>query len=166
LEEGLFPHARSREDLEEVEEERRLFYVAITRAERYLYLTYAHTRRRQGQLTPTTPSRFLKELPQDLLQDLSGAPDDPAIAREPHVADSSVRIERDISTRNPSECAERRGTSPATLREGARVRHPIYGIGHILTREESGAYTTVTVIFPGLGKRKFVEGVAPLELVP
>ncbi len=166
LEEGLFPHARSREDREELEEERRLFYVAMTRAERYLYLTYARTRRRQGQLAPTTPSRFLKELPRDLLQDLSGASGDPVIARGPHFADSPVWIERGRSKRNPPECEEHRRTSPAPFREGARVRHPIYGIGHILTREESGAYTTVTVLFPGFGRRKFVEGTAPLELLP
>jgi len=71
LEEGLFPHSRSIGDEAELEEERRLFYVAITRAKKQLYLTHAKRRRRQGLEATTEPSRFLPELPPELLKDLS-----------------------------------------------------------------------------------------------
>lgn len=71
MEQGLFPHARSIEDRAELEEERRLCYVAITRAERHLYITHALTRRIYGEETPCEPSQFLNELPLELLEDMS-----------------------------------------------------------------------------------------------
>jgi DNA helicase-2/ATP-dependent DNA helicase PcrA len=71
LEESLFPHSRARENEAELEEERRLCYVAITRAEKYLYLTHAMKRRVYGEEAPTEPSRFLNEFPRDQIEDLS-----------------------------------------------------------------------------------------------
>jgi DNA helicase II / ATP-dependent DNA helicase PcrA len=71
LEEGLFPHARALEDAAQMEEERRLFYVAITRAERELAITHAMRRRVYGDELPSEPSRFLNELPSELLEDLT-----------------------------------------------------------------------------------------------
>lgn len=74
LEENLFPHSRANEDPAQLEEERRLCYVAITRAEKYLYLTHAMKRRVYGDEMPAEPSRFLNEFPLALLEDLSKAP--------------------------------------------------------------------------------------------
>jgi DNA helicase-2/ATP-dependent DNA helicase PcrA len=71
FEEGVFPHSRASNDDAELEEERRLCYVAITRAEKYLYLTHAQTRRVYGEEMPAEPSRFLNEFPRELLDDLS-----------------------------------------------------------------------------------------------
>ncbi len=71
LEENLFPHSRVRESEAELEEERRLCYVAITRAEKYLYLTHAMKRRIYGEEMPAEPSRFLNEFPLELIEDLS-----------------------------------------------------------------------------------------------
>ncbi|MBI1762702.1 MAG: UvrD-helicase domain-containing protein [Acidobacteria bacterium] len=71
LEENLFPHSRARDNQAELEEERRLAYVAITRAEKYLYLTHAMKRRVYGEEMPSEPSRFLNEFPRELLEDLS-----------------------------------------------------------------------------------------------
>jgi len=71
LEENLFPHSRSSGDNTALEEERRLCYVAITRAEKYLYLSHARLRRVYGETLPTEPSRFLNEFPLDLIEDLS-----------------------------------------------------------------------------------------------
>src|SRR5215212_2579299 len=71
LEDGLFPHSRSATDRAELEEERRLAYVAITRAERYLYVTHAMKRRVYGEELASEPSPFLNEMPIDLLEDLS-----------------------------------------------------------------------------------------------
>src|SRR6185503_14002410 len=71
LEEGLFPHSRAASDVSEMEEERRLAYVAITRAERYLYVTHAMKRRVYGEELASEPSTFLNEMPAELLEDLS-----------------------------------------------------------------------------------------------
>ena len=71
LEEGLFPHSRANESQNDLEEERRLCYVAITRAEKYLYLTHAMKRRVYGAETPSEPSRFLMEFPLELIEDQS-----------------------------------------------------------------------------------------------
>jgi len=71
LEDGLFPHSRSATDPAELEEERRLAYVAMTRAERYLYVTHAMKRRVYGEELASEPSQFLNEMPIDLLDDLS-----------------------------------------------------------------------------------------------
>jgi DNA helicase-2/ATP-dependent DNA helicase PcrA len=74
LEDGLFPHSRSATDPAEMEEERRLCYVAITRAERFLYVTHAMKRRVYGEELASEPSQFLNEMPFDLLEDLSRGP--------------------------------------------------------------------------------------------
>jgi DNA helicase-2/ATP-dependent DNA helicase PcrA len=71
LEDGLFPHSRSATDPAELEEERRLAYVAMTRAERYLYVTHAMKRRVYGEELASEPSQFLNEMPLDLIEDLS-----------------------------------------------------------------------------------------------
>jgi DNA helicase-2/ATP-dependent DNA helicase PcrA len=74
LEEGLFPHSRTFQSEEELEEERRLCYVAITRAQRYLYITHAMRRRTFGEELPAEPSRFLNEIPLELLKNMSPGP--------------------------------------------------------------------------------------------
>ncbi|MBV9959001.1 MAG: ATP-binding domain-containing protein, partial [Acidobacteria bacterium] len=74
LEDGLFPHARAATDPAEFEEERRLCYVAITRAERFLYVTHAMKRRVYGEEMAAEPSQFLNEMPLDLMEDLSRGP--------------------------------------------------------------------------------------------
>ncbi|HMY70970.1 MAG TPA: 3'-5' exonuclease, partial [Blastocatellia bacterium] len=74
LEENLFPHQRAAENPAELEEERRLCYVAITRAEKYLYLTHAMKRRVYGEELPSEPSRFLNEFPYELIEDVSQGP--------------------------------------------------------------------------------------------
>ncbi|HYE75369.1 MAG TPA: 3'-5' exonuclease, partial [Blastocatellia bacterium] len=74
LEENLFPHSRVRDNMAELEEERRLCYVAITRAEKYLYITHAMKRRVYGEEMPAEPSRFLMEFPLDLIEDISTGP--------------------------------------------------------------------------------------------
>jgi DNA helicase-2/ATP-dependent DNA helicase PcrA len=74
LEENLFPHSRVRDNENELEEERRLCYVAVTRAEKHLYLTHTMKRRVYGEEMPSEPSRFLNEFPLDLIEDLSTVP--------------------------------------------------------------------------------------------
>jgi DNA helicase-2/ATP-dependent DNA helicase PcrA len=74
LEEGIFPHLRARDNQSDLEEERRLLYVAITRAEKYLYITHAIRRRVYGEEAPAEPSRFLNEFPTEQIEDISTGP--------------------------------------------------------------------------------------------
>src|SRR5436189_3594724 len=74
LEDGIFPHSRSLSDVKELEEERRLAYVAITRAEQILYVTHAMRRRAYGEDLASEPSQFLNEMPVELIEDLSPGP--------------------------------------------------------------------------------------------
>ncbi len=93
LEEGLMPHSRSAEDPAQLEEERRLLYVAITRAERRLSLTHAMRRRLYGSEVPSEPSPFLNELPLELLDDESLVPSWLSFAKSPATRDNRAALE-------------------------------------------------------------------------
>lgn len=141
LEEGYLPHGQSGEDPEELEEERRLLYVGMTRARDDLALTLAHRRLVYGRVEPRLPSRFVRELPADALEERApalAAPRPTLFAREP-------ASEEDRS-----------------LARGRRVRHPRYGYGVILAEEGSGDQTRLTVYFDRAGKKRFVARYADL----
>jgi len=93
LEEGLMPHARSAEDAAQLEEERRLLYVAITRAERTLSVTHAMRRRLYGSEVPSEPSQFLNELPIELLEDKSYVPSWLSFAQSPSTRENRAAID-------------------------------------------------------------------------
>ncbi len=133
LEEGLFPHEMSLES-NNLEEERRLCYVGITRAREQLYVTHAEIRRLYGQEKSTLPSRFLREIPQELLH--------------------NVRMTQ--STASASA-----GGASAVL--GQRVRHPRWGEGVILAYEGSGPQARVQVNFADLGAKWLIAQYARLE---
>ncbi len=133
LEEGLFPHENSLSEYDGVEEERRLAYVAITRARRRLYLTHAQSRMLHGQLRYNIASRFLDELPSELVQwlspqrgDLRGAVAPGNIAREPAREGAAWRI-------------------------GQSVKHARFGLGIIIDAEGRGADARVQVNFRDSG---------------
>jgi DNA helicase-2/ATP-dependent DNA helicase PcrA len=170
LEEGLFPHSRSMADVSGIEEERRLCYVGMTRPRHTLTLTRARLRRsfdRRG-LTPSTPSRFLGEVPPELVETVPGSygrnygglpfgesgtddfDDEPASLPEPG----------DEAPRRPAKLPARK---EALL--GKRVRHPTFGIGTVIKVEEDGEDRRFTVSFPSHGTRKLLERYAKLERV-
>jgi DNA helicase-2/ATP-dependent DNA helicase PcrA len=93
LEENLFPHSRARENPAELEEERRLCYVAITRAEKYLYLTHAMKRRVYGEELPSEPSRFLNEFPYELIEDQSKGPSWMRFANKPATKENRTALD-------------------------------------------------------------------------
>ena len=151
MEEGLFPHSRSSEDPGKLEEERRLCYVGMTRAERKLCLTYAESRRLYGGSDRySTPSRFLRELPPDRVEEvrLRGRVSRPGL-RVPPRRRAGLEPIRD----------ETNG-----LRLGQRVQHPKFGEGVVLTYEGQGAHARVQVNFEGAGSKWLV--VAYANLVP
>ena len=165
LEEGLFPHENSMSEFDGVEEERRLMYVAITRARRRLYLTHAQSRMLHGQVRYNIPSRFIDEIPRDQLAWLSpprrrsyGAVDvDPAEwgTREraaPAWASSPV-----------SRKTERNHAHDSAWRVGQSVRHAKFGLGVIIDAEGRGADARVQVNFRDDGVKWLAVEYAKLE---
>jgi len=142
LEEGYLPHGESREDAEELEEERRLLYVGMTRAKDELTLTLAGRRLVYGKVQYRSPSRFVEEIPAAALEELS-----------PPRAVRATIFEHEPED-EPSQ----------PLVRGRRVRHPRYGYGVILAQEGSGEETRLTVYFDRAGKKKFVARYADLTL--
>ena len=162
LEEGLLaPLAQpDRHSGHGLEEERRLCYVGMTRARDALHLSWARSRQVFGQRRLTEKSRFLDEVPDELLEKSGGAlalqpwrTERPAWARERPVADSSGDA--------PTAAVDDAGA----IRPGVKVRHPLFGVGTVLRREGDGDDFKVTVSFPGVGAKKLVARYAGLELV-
>jgi DNA helicase-2/ATP-dependent DNA helicase PcrA len=143
MEDGLFPHQRSLTDLDGLEEERRLCYVGITRAQRQLYLTYAEQRRLHGSDSYAQPSRFIKEIPEELVEE--------------------VRPRMQLS--RPLVVGRFRSEEPAMpgVRLGARVRHGKFGEGVILTVEGNGPHARVQVSFEKQGTKWLMVQYANLE---
>ena len=174
LEEGLLPHTRSGSNLSEIEEERRLFYVGMTRAKQSLVISRAIYRRSYGEerLRASTPSRFLAEIPAELIEAASGSLAEPGQTRryeaDPDFSDSySYRRPRTpygkSSTTRTSPRVSGRQTSNDPL-IGARVRHSKYGLGTIIEVEGEGEDRKLTVSFQDYGAKKLIERYANLQL--
>jgi DNA helicase-2/ATP-dependent DNA helicase PcrA len=155
LEDGLLPHANSRDDLDSVEEERRLAYVGMTRARRRLALTAARSRFLFGQRQPTRRSRFLDDLPSATFEDLSPATTLPPIRRP-------AAPRRSAGTRIASTVIDEHGTG---WRPGDRVRHQRFGSGVVLSCQGSGARLKLVVFFDSAGRKTLVPSIANLERV-
>lgn len=138
LEEGLFPHENSLTEAGGPEEERRLMYVAITRARRRLYLTLAQTRMLHGQTRYNVPSRFFSELPSTLLEWLSAAPYAPAERKAGRDYSSTAHS----APERQGETSRRQG-----FRIGQSVRHAKFGLGVIINAEGQGRDARVQVNF-------------------
>src|SRR4029077_3372953 len=172
--EGLLPHTRSGSDLSEIEEERRLFYVGMTRAKQTLVISRAIYRRSYGEerLRASTPSRFLAEIPADLIEVASGSLAEPGQTRryeaDPDFSDSySYRRPRtpygkSRVPRSSSHLSGRSTNNDPLI--GARVRHSKYGLGTIIEIEGEGEERKLTVSFQDYGPKKLVERYANLQL--
>jgi DNA helicase-2/ATP-dependent DNA helicase PcrA len=167
MEEGLFPHARSAEDEEEVEEERRLCYVCLTRARERLILTSAARRRIFGDYQATQPSRFLDEIPSELMERLepvasprwTGAQYE---LRNPY-GRRSAGPPRARETAEKSFQYENEDQSISNIRAGMRVKHKQFGVGTVVAVEDHGDDYKVTVRFPAAGTKKLLASFAGLE---
>lgn len=154
LEEGLFPHSRSLLENRELEEERRLCYVGITRARQRLYLTYAGMRALYGGYNSSVPSRFLLELPQELIINLTKT--------NRMAGESSGAVKkhnRAVGTIQPKT------VNSAEINIGSKVKHPKWGIGTVVVKEGTGEEAQVKVAFPGLGIKTLILSYANLEKV-
>jgi DNA helicase-2/ATP-dependent DNA helicase PcrA len=145
LEDGLFPHQRSVTDIDGLEEERRLCYVGMTRAMRQLHLTYAEQRRLHGVDSYAAPSRFIEEVPDELIEEVR----------------PRIQVSRPVVSggrfRAPEEPA------PPGMRLGARVRHGKFGEGVVLNVEGNGPHARVQVSFERQGTKWLMLQYANLE---
>ncbi|MGB6307086.1 MAG: DNA helicase II [Steroidobacteraceae bacterium] len=134
MEDGLFPHQRSVADLAGLEEERRLCYVGATRAMRQLYITYAEQRRLYGVDTYGQPSRFINELPAELVEEIR----------------PRLQVSRPVFVKHSSSLEE----PPApNMRMGSRVRHSKFGDGVVLNFEGNGPHARIQVNFESQGTK-------------
>lgn len=150
VEEGLFPHKMSIEDPSGLEEERRLCYVGITRAMQKLYITYAESRRLHGNETLNRPSRFIREIPENLLREIR----------------LKTQITRPVSfQRGASKGSAFSGAQiPETeFHLGQRVGHKLFGEGVVLNYEGQGAQARVQINFDQAGTKWLVVSYAKLE---
>jgi len=165
MEEGLFPHNRSLSDAEAMEEERRLAYVGITRAEDRLYLTRAFRRAVYGFDEPTIPSRFLKDIPPELVDNQPGrlAPGRPGSAGRSRFS-GAPQAAPPVSTRWRQASRPPAGPqTSASFKIGDRVYHRKFGEGTIISVDAEGDDQLVQVAFPDQGIKKLAASVAPLE---
>jgi DNA helicase-2/ATP-dependent DNA helicase PcrA len=187
LEDGLFPHMQSTNSKEDLEEERRLCYVGMTRARRKLYLTWTPFRRSYGHDagSPSLPSRFLDEVPAELVEGLDTGEDfvleeDEDYWEEDQEEDEFAASDEEIKAKGgarPRSLAELRAYvakrnsaksgSPASpgpvLKPGMRVRHPQFGDGIILSRQRTGNDVKLTITFSRAGRKTLIERYAKLE---
>lgn len=149
MEEGIFPHVRSLDDEEGMEEERRLAYVGITRAKKRLYLTRARMRMLFGQTSANLPSRFLSEIPDHLIQ--------PADERETVVLKPTLRRGPVI---RPTLNAD------VDWRVGDKVRHGKWGVGTVVKVQGEGDDTELNIAFPApVGVKRLLARYAPITRV-
>jgi DNA helicase-2/ATP-dependent DNA helicase PcrA len=193
MEEGILPHSQSMEHSDEIEEERRLCYVGMTRAREQLYCLHAHQRFSRGQSREQSPSSFLLEIPDAVQEQVNLArpryvqPEPrrqsswgrnqferprtaaPAPKRNDNVANiasffQNAPVQFDPNSIRPA-AAKPDPSRPAELKRGARVRHEQFGDGTILTMEGSGPDAKLTVYFDRAGSKKFIAKYAKLTTV-
>jgi DNA helicase-2/ATP-dependent DNA helicase PcrA len=140
MEDGVFPHYRSMTDSAELEEERRLAYVGITRARRRLYLTHAWSRSLFGGSNFNPPSRFLSEIPQHLVHQIKGEP----------------------KPMQETAIPSRFGHEPAEVREGDTVFHDKWGEGVVVAVSGAGQRAEATIAFEDVGEKRVLLAYAPL----
>ncbi len=144
LEEGILPHSRSILSSEEMEEERRLMYVGITRAEEKVYLVFTQERSIFGSTQINAPSRFFKDIPEHLLENTKKEDT------------QSRKMSADSDKQNDDQ-----GVREIDIKDGDRVKHEIFGEGLVISVQGDA----VTVAFSKVGIKKLSRGIAPLEII-
>jgi len=152
LDDGILPHSRSFDEPEAMEEERRLFYVGITRAKDRLYLIRCLRRGGRGYAEETYPSRFLDDIPPELLDGRSRA------------GRRSQRFHNTQSWMSPST-PKPASNKVTTFTAGMRVKHPVWGEGIVLTSRIQDDDETVEVVFESVGNKRLAASLAGLKIV-
>ncbi len=156
LEEGILPHSRSLDEPEEMEEERRLCYVGLTRAQQRLYLVYAFRRTLYGQSELNVPSRFLRDIPSHLIAGREGFE-----VRQGEL-DMEAGAVRRMTTWTMAPVPPVRQTTETEFHPGDKVHHPAFGKGTVINSHIRGGDEEVTVAFASRGIKKLVVSLAKL----
>ncbi|MEM1028463.1 MAG: 3'-5' exonuclease, partial [Planctomycetota bacterium] len=152
VEDGLLPHDRANDDPQELEEERRLAFVGITRAEQRLYLCHGKYRTVFGQTMPTIRSRFLTELPADVLDEIDPSSDPDAYEDELFTGGGGTQ--RALASNQAGQYP------PGTL-----VKHPQFGLGRVVKVSPMGAHTRAKIDFTTSGSKTLILQYARLEVI-
>jgi DNA helicase-2/ATP-dependent DNA helicase PcrA len=152
MEEGLFPHKMSMDNIAGLEEERRLCYVGITRAKEKLYLSYAESRRLHGDVTLCRPSRFIKEIPSSLIDEI-------------RLKSTIKRMGSQNSTTTGNQVRGHIDIPKTELSLGQRVLHGKFGEGVVLNYEGQGSNARVQVNFDSKGSKWLVLSYANLRVI-
>jgi DNA helicase-2/ATP-dependent DNA helicase PcrA len=164
MEEGLLPHAESKDLDEELEEERRLCYVGITRAMKELFLSHARRRTRYGQMNPSIASRFLNEIPEEIIDKIDKTNRKYVFSNDKIVHDTAIKFDfDDIDTHDLSSSSSE--DDSLSFSSGEVVRHPVFGIGRVLEVCGSKEKTSVRVSFNISGTKHLMLAYAKLEKV-
>jgi len=150
LEEGLFPHSRSFDDPEAMEEERRLCYVGITRAKERVYLVHAFRRTMYGESEVSVPSRFITDIPDQLIAGRGEA--------QAMFVEEDRRYRWQVQWPAASEPA-----MTGQFETGDKVRHPLFGEGIVIESKVAGNDEEVTVAFAEKGLKRLLASFAKLE---
>ncbi|MBX5318960.1 DNA helicase PcrA [Staphylococcus caprae] len=155
MEESLFPHIRAikSDDDHEMEEERRICYVAITRAEELLYITNATTRMLFGRSQSNMPSRFLREIPEDLLESHTGT-------KRQTIPQTKPQQKRGFSKRTTSP---KKQVSSSDWKVGDKVTHKAWGKGMVSNVNEKNGSVELDIIFKSEGPKRLLAQFAPIE---
>lgn len=170
LEEGLLPHSRSLDDKDAVEEERRLFYVGATRARQRLYLLHAFRRTSFGRTNPSAPSRFLADIPREILHQMprrGAAVSQGSMFSNRSALSDQVRSDRvrpaDVASRSTRPRPDTSGPQAASFFAGQKVRHGSFGEGIVVSSKLVEGDEEVTVAFEGKGVKRLLASFAKLE---
>jgi len=178
MEEGLFPHKMSMDDLAGLEEERRLCYVGITRARQKLYLTHAESRRMHGEENLTRPSRFLKEIPEELVEEIRMQGEvrrnsyyagntyaGNTYAGNTYAGNTSYPGNTPVNHANIGASRGMDKVAGTDISLGQRVLHPKFGEGVVLNYEGNGPNARIQINFDSVGGKWLVMSYARLEII-
>lgn len=170
MEENIFPSSMSMYDREDLEEERRLFYVAITRAKFRLWISFANNRYRFGSLVQNDPSRFLTELPANLVDDSQSAkPKQRTVfSKSTQTTDTSIQQKKIATNKTASThiaSSDFKADDPKNMTIGMQVEHERFGFGTILTLEGPMANKIANIDFGTMGQKKIMLNYAKLRIV-
>lgn len=169
MEEGLFPSYRSLSSEESLEEERRLCYVGITRAERGLFLVHSKQRMLYGKTSYNRPSRFISEIPLELLESLNEKrPGQNKVKRAEYRKPGEnlfAGISGGLGAKIEKKSPQKSGGDKSGIVLGSKVKHGKWGTGTVVSFTEEGDKKQVTIAFEGEGLKKLMLEFAPIELV-
>jgi DNA helicase-2/ATP-dependent DNA helicase PcrA len=163
MEEGIFPHLRSLGEDRELEEERRLCYVGVTRARERLYLSYAWCRSLWGDVQYNPPSRFVAEIPEQLFRSSGGGHRRQALAGRSRAEVRSELVDAALRRGRPGAPVQGTGAEKLGLGAGDAVVHARYGEGVVIDVRGAGQDAEATIRFPAVGEKRFSLHLAPLK---